>query len=120
LFIEEGQLCALRISWTYDAFTTLFTLDVLDLNKDGDGSLDDNDRTAIFAGETDWPPEYTGDIYLELAGQHRAFPWPENAMALMEEVVADFRTSFKVYCLMKEMVQNDAKKKQSVPVQSGG
>jgi len=85
LFTEEGQLRALRISWTYDAFTTLFLFDVLDLDKDGDGRLDNTDRTAIVVGETDWPTEYNGDIYLELAGQHRALTRPENAMARMED-----------------------------------
>lgn len=85
LLTEEGQLRALRISWSYDAFTTLFLFDVLDLDKDSDGRLDDEDRTAIVAGETEWPPEYNGDVYLELAGQDRSLTRPENAIARMED-----------------------------------
>lgn len=85
LFTEDGQLRGLRISWTYDAFTTLFLFDTLNLDRDGDGRLDDSDRAAIVAGETDWPPEYNGDVYLELAGQDRALTRPENAVALMED-----------------------------------
>jgi ABC-type uncharacterized transport system substrate-binding protein len=85
LFNENGQLRALRISWTYDAFTTLFLFDILDLDKDGDGSLDDEDHAAIVAGETDWPPDYNGDIHLELAGQDRPLSRPENASARMED-----------------------------------
>lgn len=85
LFSEGGQLRALRISWTYDAFTTLFLFDVLDLDKDGDSKLDDADRAAIVAGETDWPPEYNGDVYLELAGQDRSLTRPKNASARLED-----------------------------------
>lgn len=84
LFTEEGHLRALRISWTYDAFTTLFLFDVLDLDKDGDGSLDDSDRAEIVSGETDWPPDYNGDVYLEVAGRDRPLARPGNAMAQME------------------------------------
>lgn len=85
LFDERGHLNALRISWTYDAFTTLFLFDVLDLDRDGDGGLDDKDRAAIVAGETEWSPEYNGDIYLELEGQDRRLTRPENALARLED-----------------------------------
>lgn len=85
LFTEDGHLRGLRVSWTYDAFTTLFLFDVLDLDKDGDGSLDNSDQAAIVAGETDWPPEYNGDVYLELAGQDRSLTRPQNATARMED-----------------------------------
>ncbi|WP_417586688.1 DUF1007 family protein [Pararhodobacter oceanensis] len=84
LFTGQGQLRGLRISWTYDAFTTLFLIDALDLDRDGDGQLNDEDRAAIVAGETDWPPDYNGDVYLEVAGQPRVLTRPENAVAGME------------------------------------
>ncbi|QYX56465.1 DUF1007 family protein [Roseovarius sp. SCSIO 43702] len=85
LVTDEGQLHALRISWTYDAFTTLRLFETLDLDRDGDGALDDADRAAIVAGETDWPPEYKGDTWLELGGAPRPLTRPENASALMED-----------------------------------
>lgn len=83
LFDEAGRLAALRISWRYDEFATLFMFDVLDLDTDGDGRLDDADRAAIVAGETDWPPDYEGDVYLDVAGAKRALTRPENAVAEM-------------------------------------
>ena len=54
---EEGQLRALKITWTYDAFTMVYLLDVHNLDKNGDNSLDIADRKAIAIAETaDWPP----------------------------------------------------------------
>ena len=67
-FDSAGRIEALRISWTYDAFTSLTLFDILDLDRDGDGNLDDADRAAIVAGETDWPEGYEGDTYLEMDG----------------------------------------------------
>ncbi|MBZ8117056.1 DUF1007 family protein [Roseovarius sp. LXJ103] len=82
---DDGALQALRISWTYDAFTTLFLFDALDLDKDRDGALDEADYAVIVQGETDWPPEYKGDVYLEVAGQDHPLGRPENAVASMAD-----------------------------------
>lgn len=85
LFDDAGRLEALQISWRYDEFTTLMMFDVLDLDEDADGALDDADRAAIVKGETDWPPDYDGDVYLTVAGERRALTRPENAAAEMVE-----------------------------------
>ena len=69
---QDGQLTGLYISWTYDPFTTLFLFDALDLDKDRDGQLNDEDYAAIVRGETEWQPGYIGDIYLEVNGE----TWP--------------------------------------------
>lgn len=63
---EGGSLTGLHISWTYDPFTTLFLFDVLDLDRDKDGKLSDEDYAAILRGETEWADDYVGDIYLEI------------------------------------------------------
>lgn len=85
LFDAAGRLTALRISWRYDEFATLFMFDTLNLDTDGDGTLDDADRAAIVAGETEWPPEYEGDVYLDVAGEKQALTRPANASAEMVE-----------------------------------
>ena len=63
---EDGLLTGLHISWTYDPFTSLFLFDVLDLDRDKDGKLNDQDYAAIIRGETEWADDYVGDIYLEV------------------------------------------------------
>ena len=85
IFNEAGQLSALRIHWTYDAFTSLTLFDILDLDKDNDGALDDADRAAIVAGETEWQDGYKGDTYLEAGGADVPLAKPVNGSAWLAE-----------------------------------
>lgn len=85
IFNSQGQLSALRISWTYDQFTTLILFESLDLDRDGDGLLSDTDRANIVTGETNWSADYKGDVYLEVAGEDRPLGRPENAEARLED-----------------------------------
>lgn len=84
IFGNDGYLEAVRISWTYDQFTTLILFESLDLDRDLDGRLSAADRADIVAGETNWAPEYNGDVYLELEGQARPLGRPQNATASLE------------------------------------
>lgn len=84
-FTDDGRLSALRITWTYDAFTSLTLFEVLDLDQDRDGLLNDEDRAKIIEGETVWPDGYQGDTYLELAGAPVALTRPENASVEMSD-----------------------------------
>lgn len=84
IFGVDGQLGALRISWTYDEFTTLILFESLNLDQDGDGQFNDADRAAIIEGETNWDAEYKGDVYLEIAGQDYPLGRPEAAAATLK------------------------------------
>ncbi|MEM7642076.1 MAG: DUF1007 family protein [Pseudomonadota bacterium] len=84
-FDGDGRLTSLRITWTYDTFTSLVMFDQLGLDADRDGQLDDADRAAIVAGETEWPPEYNGDIHLDLDGRVIAMGRPRDGEAWMED-----------------------------------
>jgi ABC-type uncharacterized transport system substrate-binding protein len=79
IFGTDGQLEALRISWTYDEFTTLILFESLNLDQDGDGHFNDADRAAIIEGETNWDSAYKGDVYLEFAGEDYPLGRPEAA-----------------------------------------
>jgi len=82
---SEKRLLALRISWRYDAFTTLYLYDALDLDSDRDGELTDADLAVIAAAETDWPPDYNGDVHLSVSGESTKLARPLNAEAEMVE-----------------------------------
>ncbi|MDJ0824190.1 MAG: DUF1007 family protein [Rhodobacter sp.] len=84
-FDEDGRLVSLRVTWTYDAFASLMLFDILDLDKDGDGKLDDADRAIIVAGETDWPEGYEGDIHLETGAAKVALTRPANGSSWMAD-----------------------------------
>ena len=90
--VEGGTLQALRIEWRYDLLTSLYMFEILDLDRDGDGALDDEDRAAIVAGETEWEPGYDGDIHLTLHGAPVAMGQPEDgsAMLIEDQVVVRF------------------------------
>ena len=78
---EDGSLTGLYISWTYDPFTTLFLFDALDLDRDKDGQLNDDDYAAILRGETEWADGYVGDIYLEVNEKVQPHLRPVDAKA---------------------------------------
>lgn len=84
IFNDDGHLKALRISWTYDEFTTLILFESLNLDTDGDGLFNDADRAAVVGGETNWDPEYKGDIYLEIAGADYPLGRPEAGEVTLE------------------------------------
>jgi len=80
---DEGQLTALRITWTYDAFSSLTLLDILDLDADGDGVLSDGDIARLVEAQTIWPDDFEGDTYLEQSGVPVALTRPTNGTASM-------------------------------------
>lgn len=84
IFSEDGYLEAVRVSWTYDQFTTLVLFEALDLDRDRDGRLNAADRADIVAAETNWAADYNGDVYLEVEGQERSLGRPRNANASLE------------------------------------
>lgn len=81
--VDDRGLTGLRITWLYDAFTTLVLYEQLDLDRDGDGKLDAADLERVAFGETDWAPEYEGDTYLWVDGAKEALGRPRNGVARM-------------------------------------
>jgi len=85
LFDEAGQLRAVRVTWIYDAFASLFVVEQLKLDQDGDGVLSAEDEAALVADQTQWPDEYEGDSYLAVAGAPAEIGRPEAASAALED-----------------------------------
>ena len=79
----DNHLQALQISWQYDAFTTLFLFDALDLDSDADGQLSADDLASVASADKDWPSEYNGDVHLEINDNVTELTRPENAKARM-------------------------------------
>ena len=97
VFGSDRQLEAVRISWHYDEFTTLVLFETLELDLDQDGQLNDADRVKILEGETNWPQDYKGDIYLEVLGQDYPLGRPKAAAVKLNanqiEVIFDLPLS---------------------------
>lgn len=85
VFDDRQHLSAVRVTWTYDAFTSLVLIDVLDIDRDDDGVLDENDRARIVEAQTIWPDTFEGDTYLEQNGVPVVLTRPENGSASMQD-----------------------------------
>ena len=81
----EGRLARLHITWIYDEFASLYLLNYLGADADGDQVLTAEDRAKILADQTNWPPHFEGDSYLFVDGRKRALGGPENADARILE-----------------------------------
>ena len=84
VFGSDRQLEAIKVSWRYDEFTTLVLFETLEFDLDQDGQLNDADRVKILEGETNWPQDYKGDIYLEVLGQDYPLGRPKAAAVIIQ------------------------------------
>lgn len=78
---EQGTLESVRIYWLYDDFSTLVLMDILGLDPDGDGALDDAELKKVAEGETGWDAGYEGDTYLYIDGEKTQLSRPKGAYA---------------------------------------
>ena len=76
---ENGELERLHISWIYDTYASLYLLSYLDVDKDGDRVLTDEDKKLILADQTNWPATFAGDSYLRVDGKKIAMSKPVDA-----------------------------------------
>lgn len=82
---EEGRLGGLRITWVYDAFTSLTLLALLELEEERDGGLSESVLARVVQAQTVWPEDFNGDTYLESAGKPVALGRPVNGAAEMND-----------------------------------
>ncbi|MEL6683323.1 MAG: DUF1007 family protein [Pseudomonadota bacterium] len=82
-FNTAEELDKIRITWIYDAFTSLTLMAILDLDDDNDTVLSEADRARIVQAQTIWPDDFEGDTYLETAGQSVGFGKPLNGSSDM-------------------------------------
>jgi ABC-type uncharacterized transport system substrate-binding protein len=74
----EGRLARLHVTWIYDTFSSLYLLNYLQADADGDQVLTEEDKKKILADQTNWPDEFEGDSYLFLSGAKLALGRAEN------------------------------------------
>ena len=102
---EAGRLSAVQVTWTYDAFTSLTLMDMLDLDRDGDGALDAADRARLVEAQTIWPDDFEGDTYLEQNGASVALTRPIDGASWMTD--AEISVSFELPLAAPIAVEGD-------------
>lgn len=81
---EADRLTAVRVEWVYDEFYTLLLLEDLGLDPDGDMQLTEEELATLKAADSDWAPDYEGDLYGLADGQAVALAPPVNFDLRME------------------------------------
>lgn len=78
VFRDGTTLDALRVTWRYDEFETLYTLSSFGLALNAQGDLDEADRLTLIRLLSDWPEDFDGSAHLSIAGQAIALEWPSE------------------------------------------
>lgn len=91
VFDAEGRLTALRVTWIYDLFTSLFLLEDLGITATGTAEMTAEQRRALTASQMTWDPDFAGDSTLRHGGQRIALSRPLQAEADIVDGQAVFR-----------------------------
>ncbi|MEM9047584.1 MAG: DUF1007 family protein [Pseudomonadota bacterium] len=81
---EDNALTSLRISWAYDPFATLYYVQEMGVDPDGDLVLTEAERGLLLADHLSWDPGFAGDSYLEVAGSPVPLSGPQRGEARIE------------------------------------
>jgi len=83
---DDGHLSHLRVVWVMDAYYSLFALQDIGVDQDGDGSLTAEEKSRLAAHFSNWQPEFRGDSGLWADGERLALGGPEGGEAdLLED-----------------------------------
>ena len=72
----QKDLSALRVTWLYDAFESLFILSSLGISPNAADQLEDADRQALIEHEGNWSDDFEGSAHLSVDGQSIAMERP--------------------------------------------
>lgn len=75
---ENDTLKALRVTWLYDAFETLYMLSSHDMSLTQDGVLAEGDRVELRRRLSNWPDDFDGSAHLTVNGQAIDLAWPSG------------------------------------------
>lgn len=81
IFDAEGRVTALRISWAYDDFYSLISIEDRGLDPDFDGVLTEAEQAKLVGFDMGWDADYDGDLYVLFQGQPIAMGRPEAPTA---------------------------------------
>lgn len=75
---DYDTLEALRVTWLYDAFETLYMLSSHDMALTQDGVLAEGDRAELTRRLSNWPDDFDGSAHLTVNGQAIDLAWPSG------------------------------------------
>jgi len=84
IFDGQGQVTALRISWSYDDFYSLVSIADRGFDLDGDSLLTPDEQAQLAGFDMNWDADYDGDLYVIYQGAPVAMGRPEEPNAQYE------------------------------------
>lgn len=81
----QGNLAAIKVSWSYDEFYSLLQLEEMGLDQDGDGIITVAEQEKLKGFDTQWVAGYEGDLYVSQNGTPVALGGPVDAGASLED-----------------------------------
>ncbi len=82
---ETGHLTHVRVTWAYDELYSLFQLEDMNLDQDGDGILTTAEEKILAGFDAQWIEGYNGDLVVMAAGEPVALSGPQQATATTED-----------------------------------
>lgn len=82
---QDNALTALRVTWAYDEFTTLYYLQEMQVDPEGDLLLTEAERALLLADHTSWDDGFEGDSYLEIDGEDVPLSGPKRGSVRIED-----------------------------------
>lgn len=84
IFDAQGQVTALRISWSYDDFYSLLAIADRGMDLDGDSLLTPEEQAQLAGFDMNWDADYDGDLYVIHQGAPVAMGRPQEPTARYE------------------------------------
>lgn len=78
VFGEGTRLEALRVTWLFDPFETLYTLAAVGVIPDEAGRLAPKDRQRLIEDLGDWPDDFDGSVHLSSGAAEIGLGWPRD------------------------------------------
>lgn len=75
---ETNALSALRVTWLYDEFETLYMLSSHDMSLTHEGTLSASDRVELTRRLSNWPDDFDGSAHLTMNGKAIDLEWPDG------------------------------------------
>ncbi len=84
-FGPEGRLQRVKVIWIYDAFYSLLITQDMDLDQDGDGLLNPDEKAQLTGFDMQWVEGFNGDLVITQEGQELALSGPQDVTATFVE-----------------------------------
>lgn len=85
IFNDQQQVSAVKVTWAYDEFYSLFIAEDFGVDKDGDGSITQEEAAKLAGFDANWIEGFEGDTYLTMGGEKLGLSGPLQPTATMFE-----------------------------------